>query len=261
MSRTGFTTEVNGFAFVNSWQLNKGESQQMRQALTATSSEASNSIGGGLGGLLKNSIAPQIEQWIDSVLPDYYGMCGGMAFVAADYYAAGRPLPRGQGYSDIPQESTLRGRALRDYLWERQINSLQLNGAQLLYWMAMLHLPESLPFAGADWLLDRVREEWITLKAHIDSGKPWPICLIGNSVSPFNNHQVLAIGYDDPGDGTGVIYVYDMNGPGKDQTITLDMRGTILAAVESLPNPDRGPLRAFFCEKYIPAPLPELPDA
>jgi hypothetical protein len=259
MPRTGFKADLNGFAFVNSWQFDKGESQQMYQTLVTSSGESSRAVGGGLGGLLRNSVASQIEEWVDSILPDYHGMCGGMAFATADYYAVGRPLPRGDGYADIPQDSTPRGRALRDYLWERQINSLHLNGAQLLYWMAMLHLPQALPFAGADWLLDRVREEWSHLKAHIDGGHPWPLCLIGSSRSPFDNHQVLAIGYDDPGDGSGVIYVYDMNGPGKEQTIALDMRGTTLAAVESLPNQARGPLRAFFCERYTPVPPPILP--
>jgi hypothetical protein len=106
-----------------------------------------------------------------------------------------------------------------------------------------------------------VREEWVELKGHIDAGHPWPLCLIGTSVSPFNNHQVLATGYDDHDDGTGVIFVYDMNDPGKEQTITLDMRGEILAAVESVPNADRGPLRAFFCEHYTPDPVPDLPNA
>jgi hypothetical protein len=180
-----------------------------------------------------------------------------MAFAAADYYAAGAPLPRGVGYSDIPQDSTPRGRALRDYLWERQTQSLRLNAPQLLHWMAMLHLP----FAGPSWLLGRVREEWATLKAHIDAGRPWPLCLIGSSASPFNNHQVLAYGYDDHGDDTGVINVYDMNAPGREQTITLDMRGHALAAVESVPNAERGPLQAFFCERYAPAALPTLPEA
>ncbi len=259
MAHTGFKPEVNGFAFINSWQLDKGESQQMRQTLTGSMGEASGSASGGLGGLVSYSIAPQLEQWIDSALPDYYGMCGGMAFAAADHYAAGRPLPRGRGYDDIPQDSTPHGRALRDYLWDRQIQSLQLNAAQLLHWMIMLHLP--LPFAGPGWLIARVREEWLGLKAHIDGGHPWPLCLIGSSISPFNNHQVLATGYEDHGDGTGVIYVYDMNGPGKEQTIALDMRGAGLAAVESVPNADRGPLRAFFCERYTPAAPPALPEA
>jgi hypothetical protein len=261
MPRTGFQAEVNGFAFVNSWQLDKGESDQMRQTLTGSAGQASSSAASGLGGLLSHRIAPQLEGWIDAALPDYYGMCGGMAFAAADHFVAGVPLPRGRGYDDIPQDSTPHGRALRDYLWDRQVQSLHTNAAQLLHWMIMLHLPEALPFAGADWLLDRVREEWPQLKAHIDAGQPWPLCLIGSSPSPFHNHQVLAIGYDDPGDGTGVIHVYDMNGPGREQTISLDMRGTTLAAVESLPNAERGPLRAFFCERYTPAPPPTLPEA
>ncbi|MBX0329069.1 hypothetical protein K2Z83_15425 [Oscillochloris sp. ZM17-4] len=259
MPRTGFQAEVNGFAFVNSWQLDKGESDHMRQTLTGSAGQASNSAAGGLGGLLSNRIAPQLEEWIDAALPDYYGMCGGMAFAAADHFAAGVPLPRGRGYDDIPQDSTPHGRALRDYLWERQIQSLQLNAPQLLHWMLMLHLP--LPFAGPGWLLDRAREEWAELKRHIDTGHPWPLCLIGSSISPFDNHQVLATGYDDHGDGTGVIYVYDMNSPGKEQTITIDTRFGQLAAVESVPNAERGPLRAFFCERYEPAPPPTLPDA
>jgi hypothetical protein len=231
----------------------------MRQTLTGSVSGASDSASGGFGGLMSNSIAPQIEHWIDGATPDYYGMCGGMAFASADYYAAGKPLPRGHGYSDIPQDTTPQGRALRDYLWDRQMQSLHLNAPQLLHWMAMLHLP--LPFAGPGWMLSRVREEWVTLKGHIDQGKPWPLCLIGSSASPFNNHQVLAVGYDDAGDGTGVIYVYDMNAPGKDQTIRLDMRGSELVAVESAPNAERGALRAFFCERYTPAALPALPGA
>jgi hypothetical protein len=231
----------------------------MRQTLSGSVSGASDSASGKLGGLLSNSIAPQITQWVDGAVPDYYGMCGGMAFAAADYYTAGVPLPRGNGYNDIPQDDTPRGHALRQYLWGRQIQSLEVNAPQLLYWMAMLHLP--LPFAGPGWLLDRVREEWVALKAHIDQGQPRPLCLIGSSTSPFNNHQVLAVGYDDHGDNTGVIYVYDMNAPGKEQTISLDMRGHELVAVESVPNAERGPLRAFFCERYTPAAVPALPDA
>src|SRR5687767_10945178 len=215
MPRTAFKPEVNGFAFVNSWQLDRGESQQMRQTLVGSVHSADDAQPGGLGAFLSNSIAPQIEAWIEGAMPDYYGMCGGMAFATADYFAAGRPLPRGLDYHDVPQDSTPYGRALRDYLWGRQLQSLQLNAPRLLHWMAMLHLP--LPFAGPDWLLDRTREEWDELKGYIDQGRPWPLCLIGSSVSPFNNHQVLATGYDDRGDRQGVIYLYDMNDPGKEQ--------------------------------------------
>jgi hypothetical protein len=256
MPRTGFKPEVHGFAFVNSWQLDRGEGEQMRQTLTASTGSAPDAPTGGIGAFLSNSIAPQIEQWVEAAMPDYYGMCGGMAFAAADYYVAGRPLPRGLDYHDIPQDTTPHGRALRDYLWARQLQSLRLNAPRLLHWMAMLHMP----FAGPGWLLERTREEWDELKGYIEQGNPWPLCLIGSSASPFNNHQVLAFGYDDGGAGQGVIYVYDMNAPGKEQTIALDMRGDELVAVESVPNAERGPLRAFFCEHYTPAPLPNLPD-
>ncbi len=258
MPRTNFKPEVDGFAFVNSWKLDAFEKKQMQQILSGSINQASQSAAGGFGAMLSGRIGPQIEHWIEAALPDYYGMCGGMAFVAADYYHANQPLPRGSDYHDIPQNDTPRGQALRAHLWSRQVQSLQLNAAQLLAWMIMLHIP--LPFAGPGWLLQRTREEWDRLKTILDQGQPWPLCLIGSSVSPFNNHQVLATGYDDGGDGTGVIYLYDMNDPGKEQTIRLDMRATTLAAEESVPNPDRGALRGFFCEQYTPGELPALPE-
>jgi hypothetical protein len=40
------------------------------------------------------------------------------------------------------------------------------------------------------------------------------------------------------------------------QTIQLDFRGPILSAVESCPNPNRGPLRGFICEEYSPVAPP-----
>lgn len=262
MAKTNFKPDQHGFAFVNSFPLNKKEQAQIRQTLTSSTGAlevggAPNSRPAGLAGLLGNNIFRHIETWIESALPDYYGLCGGMAFTAADYYAAGKPLPRGRDRTDIPLGNSAYQRALRDHLWTRQLQSLGINSPKLLNWMLMLHLP----FVGPGWLLERSREEWLKLKGYVDQGRPWPICLVGSTTSPFNNHQVLAIGYDDRGDGTGTIYVYDMNCPGNEQTIKLDMRGSELRAEESCHIDARGALRGFFCEIYKPAALPNLPDA
>ena len=262
MAMTSFRPEEHGFAFVNSFTFDQGEHAEIRQTLAAPVAQQSAAVGesgnffSGIGDFLSNSVFKQLEHWIDEALPDYYGLCGGMAFTAADYYRAGKPLPRGKDYYDIPQGNDPYQRALRDHLWTRQLQSLRENAPILINWMFMLHMP----FGGTDWLLDRTREEWEKLKVHLNQDDPWPICLIGSSTSPFNNHQVLAIGYEDPGDGTGTLYVYDMNGPGCDQTITLDMRGKELVAIESCPNAERGNLRGFFVEHYTPASPVDLPE-
>jgi hypothetical protein len=257
MAMTAFKPEEHGYPFVNSWKMKKDEHTQLRQSLTQSTGEAVGSIGNDPFGMVKGMVSPALEAWIENALPDYYGLCGGMAFSAADHFRAGLPVPTGPDPSRTPDSDDPDEKPIRDYLWRRQLESLQPNAGVLLSWMMMLHLP--IPGAGPLWLRDRTREQFQNLKGFLAHG-PWPLCLIGSSTSPFNNHQVLAIGIDDNGDQTGTIYLYDSNGPGKEQTIKIDMRGDVVQAVESSPSPDRGPLRGFFCMHYTPAaPPPGLP--
>jgi hypothetical protein len=256
MVRTKFQADRHGFPFVNSWRMKPDERVELRQTLVAGSGPAVDSAGGGPFGMLRNLVKPQLSAWIDNALPDYYGLCGGMAFAAADYFRAGKPVPSGLNPSITPDSDDPTDKALRDYLWRRQLESLKPNASVLLFWMLMLHLP--LPAGGPDWLRDRTREQLANLPKFLAHG-PWPLCLIGSSTSPFNNHQVLATGVDDQGDGTATVYIYDSNCPGAEQTIQLDLRGEMVQAVESCPSPERGPLRGFFVEHYTPAPPPDLP--
>src|SRR3712207_7546860 len=49
----------------------------------------------------------------------------------------------------------------------------------------------SFPFStlgGAQWLRDRSREAFSTIKAHIDRGEPWPIGLIGTTGNRSEEH-------------------------------------------------------------------------
>jgi hypothetical protein len=182
-----------------------------------------------------------------------------MAFAALDYYRIKSPLPRGNGYYDQPTRATPAGTRLRTYLWKRLLDSLELNAAKVLVWMVVLHvLPAWWPFNGGNaWLLRESKKEWNVLKEHIDAGEPWPIALIGTTKNPCNNHQVLAYGYEDADDETGCIYVYDMNCPGDERKINIDMRGNTLLAVEDCASTTRGPLQGFFCEDYKPVVPPE----
>jgi hypothetical protein len=256
MIKTAFQPEKDGFPFINSWKMKPEERTQMRQTLTGSAGEAAGSVGNDPFGMIRTMVTSHLSTWIDAALPDYYGLCGGMAFAAADHFRAHKPIPYGLEAAVTPNSDDPVDKILRDYLWARQMESLRPNASVLLSWMVMLHLP--IPGAGPRWLRDRTREQFNNLPAFLAHG-PWPLCLIGSSTSPFNNHQVLAIGADDHGDGTGTVYLYDSNGPGREQTIKLDFRGDALQAVESCPSPERGPLRGFFCEHYTPATPPDLP--
>lgn len=257
MAKTAFRPEEHGYPFINSWKMKPEEHATMRHTLTQSTGQAADSVGSDPFGMIKAMVTPALSSWIDAAMPDYYGLCGGMAFSAADHFRAGMPVPTSPDPSRTPDGDSPEEKPIRDYLWRRQLESLQPNAAVLLSWMMMLHLP--IPGAGPTWLRDRTREQFQNLKGFIAHG-PWPLCLIGSSTSPFNNHQVLAIGIDDNGDQTGTIYLYDSNGPGREQTIAIDMRGEVVQAVESCPSPERGALRGFFCMHYTPAtPPPGLP--
>lgn len=261
MPTAKFRPQVNGFAFVNSWTFSLSENDTIIQTLGATANHLTGGLAGAAARVIAPVLQPTIQGWLARANPQTYGLCGGMAAAALDYYKARRPLPRGAGPTDWPTDATPQGAALRSYLLHRQIDSMVLNFPKLLFWMFMLHT--DVPFTtddGPRWLLRRTQAEWELLKRKIDEGngdndgdkQPWPLTLIGTSSSPFDNHQVLAYDYADTGDGTGTIFLYDMNCPGGEQTIKLNFRGPALAAEESCASAPRGPLHGFFCNEYKP---------
>lgn len=257
MGKTTFRPQTNGFAFVNSWKFSLEEDTQMRQSLAVSASNIGSVQDAGFSGMFNRTLKPVLQRWLKGALPEYYGLCGGMACAALDYYRVNKPMPRGAGYNDVPTNDTPQGAALRSYLLRRQLESMALNFPKLLFWMGILHV--DLPFIqgdGPQWLLARSREEWAKLKNHLDGGSPWPLMIIGSSTSPFHNHQVLAYGYEEQGEGKGVIYVYDMNCPDAETTIALDFTQSVLQAQESCADANRGPLRGFFCNIYHPADPP-----
>ena len=258
MRKTDFRPQTNGFAFLNAWTFEPAEEQEMRQSLAVSAERATATVGAQLGALV-GMVRPMLERMVANAAPKNYGLCGGMAAAALDYFHAGQPTPRGKSIDDLPDRSTPEGAELRRYLTERQLESMAQNFPKLIAWMVMLHI--DVPFVegdGAAWLLARSKDEWVELKQHIDAGTPWPVMLIGSSASPFNNHQVLAYGYDDPDEGTATVFVYDMNCPGRENSLTLDFRGAVLQAQETCPDARRGPLRGFFCNAYRPADPPDV---
>jgi hypothetical protein len=257
MSKTHFRPDTHGFAFINVWTFEPHEINQMNHTLNSSVDGALGSLPNSLASFGGNVVNSLLKQLVGSPEPVKYGLCGGMAFASLDYYNVGKQPPRGKNINDQPHQDTANGKILREYLWRRQLESMASNFPGLLSWMTVLHIGL---LGGPGWLCNRTKEEWAMVKKYIDQGHPWPICLIGSSQNPFHNHQVLAYGYNDPGDGTGTVYVYDMNCPDKEHTIHLDFRANELQAQESCPNHERGSLRGFFCEVYADSSPPDVEE-
>jgi hypothetical protein len=176
-----------------------------------------------------------------------------MAAASLDYWRLRWVPPRGVDETDHPTFATPEGAMLRHYIWSRLLDSLRTDGLKFLEWMAILH--NVFPFSGgAHELLARTRNEWPVIKSHINAGDPWPIGTIGMTTDPMHNHQVLAIGYDDPGNGTAVLYVYDSNAVNQVSQIDLDFRGTQLSTNQTAYpggfNTQQGPVAGIFAEHY-----------
>ncbi len=246
--RTTFSADHDGFAFANSFTLTGEERERIRSALALTVDAALGALGPlGLAARVAG-VRDRLTAIAADAIPERYGLCGGMAFATLDYYYAGRPLPRGGGVDDQPAD----GSVLRGYLWDRLIESWELNGVTFIEWIArLLLLPEQWPFDGGPVALrDRSREAWRTLQQSLDGGKPVPLGLVGSARDPFLDHQVVATGYEPLDGDRGTIFVYDMNCPGGERTMIVDFSSPILSADETCPRPGN-PLRGFFVEHYV----------
>ena len=285
--RAPFHPTIEGFAFHNHWTFDQSEKDTIHRLFQASVGPAIAALGplltpavglvdafGALLGIppgtlelagLVASVTGALNGLVDAMLPEHYGLCGGMAFAALDYYKAGLIIQR--GFPDVnidtapgrPERNTPQGTILRNYIWQRLIDSLTSGVAQTtLEWMAILHFVPQQASGGAPELLKRTKDQWAQLKQHIDAGTPWPLGLIGTTTNPMHNHQVLAYGYLDNEDGTGVIYLYDNVCPDTESTIQLDFRGQSLSAQESCGSDSRGPLQGFFCSSYQPNTSPPV---
>ncbi len=256
MPLTTFDPGRDGFSFANNWTLNDAQRDELRQQVASSLSTALAALTPAFPGafaLLR--LSPRLAEAVAGGIPDGYGLCGGMAFAARDYYERGGAAALSALYSDRPST----GSPLYVYLWRRLLDSLTLNVPTFLAWIAMLHLvPATPPFGGGpSWLLERTREQVAELKRRLARGEPTPLGLVGDTRDPFNDHQVLAYDCDTSDPDRPIIYIYDMNCPGSGQTLSLDLHGPLVAAIESCPGA-RGPLRGLFCETYVGATPPSV---
>jgi hypothetical protein len=102
---------------------------------------------------------------------------------------------------------------------------------------------------GTDDLLSKTREHWTRLRTRLDHDAAWPIGFIyGGNASPIDQHQVLAIGYEDQGDGTARLIVWDNNDGRRQQSLNLDFRSDQLFVNSS--KPELNDVKGIICEEY-----------
>ena len=222
------------------------------------------------------------NQLLDTVVagfPGTFGRCGGMAFAGLDYFLVGRDV------SDSDQQPA--SGPLRDYIWKRLLDSLDLNVTEFLEWVMQLHiLPvisatassvigaaagtvvagpvgaavgafmagkgDVIGLGGAKVLADRTGGELDKLRTQLRAGPGWPIGLIYDD-SPFvwEQHQMLALSVQDIGDRRLTLTVWDNNDGRQETRWTVDVSGDELQVSSGGERDNR--IKGIICEDYRPA--------
>jgi hypothetical protein len=247
-----FRPDADGFGFQNSFNYDLAE----RAGLAALGSAAA-------GAVANLALNPFLVPVASAAAAGYlvlgslpaYGLCGGMCYTALDYWRAKLPLPRGSDKNDEPTRGTAGG-SVRELIWSRLLASLLGGGVlqRTLEWMLRLHVLPGIT-GGARWLKAETEKEWTRLKSHIDNGEPWPIGLVGRTLSAWDQHQVVAYGYELSA-GLINLLVYDPNAPHQEGTmedtvLTVDFSAATNAVISgpSL-TAEIGQVVGFFCSNY-----------
>lgn len=191
-----------------------------------------------------------------------YGLCGGMSSAALDYLLCGRSIPQ---VTEVPR----RGSRLHRYLFRRAIDTFAM-GESILRFARWMALPED----GPNGTYRLTLLEFEKVRQALDEYKMMVIGLVfdrGGNVQEvarnvWNNHQVLAYGYEETGEGGYRIHLYDPNYPKADdvfiQAERVQVGGTDSEPLYGLRCTEmRGdrvikPVRGFFPMPYEPVDPP-----
>ncbi len=172
-----------------------------------------------------------------------YGLCGGMSATSYDFALAGMR---------IPQRRRRPGRItpLHQYLHRRQVDSLGMLGKQVVRFVRWMTLPD-------EAVQLRTAEEVKSLKPRLAAGIPVPIGLVYISTRDtyqiWQNHQVLAVGYEEGDNGRFTIKIYEPNYPRRDDVSIqcwADGRGG-LKSIQIIGDKSKH-VRGFFTMPYEP---------
>jgi hypothetical protein len=191
-------------------------------------------------------------------------MCAGVY----DFRLADRAIPQA---IDVPKPGT----RLQRYLLRRQIDSLGGLGQQAVRVAQWTSLPDD-TLVGT---MRRTADEFGQIRLKLDRGNLVILALIYERARSlkelsrriFNNHQVLAWGYQEDTSGAITIHIYDPNLPGRDDVVIRSeqvmlsdelspvdpqaMQG--LKSTELLSGEIYKLVRGFFEMPYSPVKLPE----
>ena len=129
-------------------------------------------------------------------------------------------------------------------------------------WMIRLNVLPGI-LGGGRWLKQQTEAELNTLRAHIDQGQVWPVGLVGDTLSAWDQHQVLVYGYQDRG-ALCDLFVYDPNSPHQETglpTTVLTVDRSLATNVEitgSSLTAAIGKVVGLFCSNYAPGAVPAL---
>ncbi len=172
-----------------------------------------------------------------------------MVFAARDYFEAGLPPP-----ADTAPPTP--GSPLFRYLADRLVDSLDLPWGVARYY-ELMQLPDEDHFFIRGAARRTVEDEWPRVRSDLAAGRPVPLGLVTvRSADPADlkfNHQVLAYGYDQDGEGTGTlaVRVYDPNRPDDDGArLTVSFGGP---GGPTIDYPGGPRVRSFFRTAYTPS--------
>lgn len=200
----------------------------------------------------------------DSKVKGPYGLCGGMSAGAVDFLLAGREI--------IPdREPPKRGTRMHRYLFRRAMDSFAMGESILRFARWML-----LPDEGRNGTQRLTLMEWEKIRAILDQNRLIPIGQLRAKADNFqkvsrdvwNNHQVMAYGYQENPDGSFELRIYDPNCP-NDDNVTIHIERVQVG--EENGNPVYGlasyerdcwdqhrVLHGFFAMPYEPADPPQV---
>lgn len=280
MPKTDFRPEIDGFILLDEWTLDDGEISILRQRCSDAVETALDRLRLAFNGAIEfYEVEKWLREWIREGHPQNRGLIPGAVLAALDYYF-NRSFP--------PGKSSIKKLEFRTYLWSRSLTYIEYNAAELLSSMAAGYLfPEKWmteaailnpvkrelerwgmlenaeiqldlknPGGGQQWLKLLTLKSWTNLKATIDSGKPLPLGLIRQTLDPFVNSIVVAYGYEESGDDSGLIHIYEAGHPREENTIRLRFENEGIRISESRQPVPPAPLAGFFCPEYLAAQPP-----
>lgn len=193
-------------------------------------------------------------------IPPNYGLCGGMSSASYDFFLAGRSIPQ---INTVPRT----GSNLQRYLFRRSMDTFGPMGSSLVKVAQWTALPDT----GANGVQKQTFDEFQNIKKSLDSAKAVVIGLIYKSASNpaellqniWNNHQVLALGYQGNFNGTVDVKIYDPNFPLRDDLtiqlipVTVDGGGEGFTCTQKVPGQSDINVRGILAMTYNPVEPPD----